>query len=63
MKKFDPRIEVGTRVMLNHEWKIVSKVKMGRFLVELVGMAGSFRAGAFSKFTNRDLGKKDPHGV
>jgi len=63
MKKFDSRIVVGTRVMFNGDWKIVSKVKMGRVIVELVGMAGSFQAGAFSKFTNRDLGKKDPHAV
>jgi len=63
MKAFDTRIKVGTRVMLNGQWKIVAKVKMGRKLCELVGMAGSFQAGAFSKFTNRDLGKKDPHAV
>lgn len=63
MKKFDARVKVGTRVKLNGEWKIVSKINMGRFLVELVGMCGSFQAGHFTEFTNRDLGKKDPHAV
>ena len=63
MKKFSSRVKVGTRVMLNGEWKIVSKLSMCRFRVELVGMAGSFQAGHFSKFTNRDLGKNDPHAA
>ena len=54
MKRFDKRVVIGTKVLLEGiDWRVVKKVHDTRKWVEIEGLVGSFQRGHVLKFTNK----------
>lgn len=58
MKKFDKRVVVGTKVMIEwhgewHGWHVVKSIHPTRKWIQVEGFVGSFQRGHVLKFTNR----------
>lgn len=59
MKKFDKRVIVGTKVLLEwHGWHTVTSVHPTRKWIQVDDFVGSFQRGHVVKFTNRYSGPK-----
>lgn len=54
MNKFDKRVVVGTKVLIEwHGWHTVKSIHPTRKWIQVEGFNGSFQRGHVLKFTNR----------
>jgi len=56
MKKFDKRVVVGTKVLIEwhggYKWHVVKSIHPTRKWIQAEGLVGSFQRGHVLKFTN-----------
>ncbi len=59
MKKFDKRVVVGTKVLLEyHGWRVVTSVHPTRKWIQVDDFVGSFQRGHVLKFSNKKKEKR-----